>query len=156
MIEAAFRLELLEQRAREEKLLYLLRMTGEENLAAREDYERQIKQYQSEESINFKMKVTELSLLVESLQEELNTANNRIEKLLEKVNDLTVQNQELKNAKEEAVKQALLDAYEKTNEQEESEKNEYQNISEEFDYSELFYEYQKMLETASELETYIE
>ena len=156
MIEAAFRLELLEQRAREEKLLYLLRMTGEENLAAREDYERQIKQYQSEESINIKMKVTELSLLVESLQEELNTANNRIEKLLEKVNDLTVQNQELKNAKEEAVKQALLDAYEKTNEQEESEKNEYQNISDEFDYYELFYEYQKMLETASELETYIE
>ena len=76
--------------------------------------------------------------------------------VLKKVNDLTVQNQELKNAKEEAAKQALLDAYEKTNEQEESEKNEYQNISEEFDYSELFYEYQKMLETASELETYIE
>ena len=105
MIEAAFRVELLEQRAREEKLLYLLRVTGEENLAAREDYERQIRQYQSEESINFKMKVTELSL-VESLQEELAAANTRIENLLYKVNELTIQNEKLVETSTEAKKAA--------------------------------------------------
>lgn len=106
VIEAAFRVELLEQRAREEKLLYLLRVTGEENLAAREDYERQIRQYQSEESINFKMKVTELSLLVESLQEELAAANTRIENLLYKINELTIQNEKLVESSTEAKKAA--------------------------------------------------
>ena len=103
-VEAAFRMELLKQREREEKLLYLLRVTGEENLAAREDYERQIRQYQSEESINFKMKVTELSLLVDSLQQELEESNTRIENLLKKVNELSVQNEELRLASEDAKK----------------------------------------------------
>lgn len=111
-IEAAFRVELLEQRDREEKLLYLLRVTGEENLAAREDYERQIRQYQSEESINFKMKVTELSLLVESLQQELEESNTRIENLLKKINELSTQNEELKLASEDAKKSATIAAYE--------------------------------------------
>ena len=111
-VEAAFRTELLKQREREEKLLYLLRVTGEENLAAREDYERQIRQYQSEESINFKMKVTELSLLVDSLQQELEESNTRIENLLKKVNELTVQNEELKLASEDAKKSATIAAYE--------------------------------------------
>lgn len=111
-LEAAFRIELLQQREREEKLLYLLRVTGEENLAAREDYERQIKQYQSEESINFKMKVTELTLLVESLQQELEESNARIENLLKKVNDLTLQNEELKIVSEDAKKSAAIAAYE--------------------------------------------
>lgn len=112
IIEAAFRLELLEQREKEEKLLYLLRVTGEENLAAKEDYERQIKQYQSEESINFKMKVTELTLLVESLQTELEESNTRIENLLFKVNELTTLNEELRLASESAKKAAAEASYE--------------------------------------------
>jgi len=111
-VEAAFRIELLEQREREEKLLYLLRVTGEENLAAREDYERQIKMYQSEESINFKMKVTELTLLVEALQQELEDSNTRIENLLNKVNELSLLNEELKLASEDAKKSAAIAEYE--------------------------------------------
>lgn len=111
IVEAAFRVELLEQRAREEKLLYLLRVTGEENLAAREDYERQIKQYQSEESINFRLKVTELSMLVESLQEELEEANTRIENLLFKVNEITTENENLTVALQEAKKIAAEVSY---------------------------------------------
>ncbi len=58
--DALFRLELLEQREREEKLLYLLRVTGEEAVAAKEDYERQIKQLQSEETLILRKRLQEL------------------------------------------------------------------------------------------------
>lgn len=44
---AQFRLETIAQRAREERLLYLLKKTGEEYLAAKESYEKQLKLYSS-------------------------------------------------------------------------------------------------------------
>ena len=137
VVEAAFRIELLEQREKEEKLLYLLRVTGEENLAAREDYERQIRQYQSEESINFKMKVTELSLLVESLQEELTAANTRIETLLAQVNELNTENKGLLESLEISKKQMM-----------EAKLNAEQLISE---YEQQLFEKQKILENQKEV-----
>ena len=47
-VEAKFRIETIDQRSREEKLLYLLRMTGEEYLAAKENYERQLRESRTE------------------------------------------------------------------------------------------------------------
>ena len=49
--EAEERLLAISQAEREEKLLYLLRVTGEEYLAAKEDYEKQLRKYQSEDSM---------------------------------------------------------------------------------------------------------
>ncbi|QTQ11327.1 tetratricopeptide repeat protein [Treponema parvum] len=46
--EAQYRIEVIDQRLREEKLLYLLKKTGEEYLAAKENYEKNIKEYQAE------------------------------------------------------------------------------------------------------------
>ncbi len=43
-LEAQYRIETIDQRSREEKLLYLLRMTGEEYLAAKENYEKQLRE----------------------------------------------------------------------------------------------------------------
>ena len=43
-----YRMESIAQRSREEKLLYLLKQTGEEYLAAKEDYEKQLRLYNSE------------------------------------------------------------------------------------------------------------
>ncbi len=85
--DAIFRLELLEQREREEKLLYLLRVTGEEAVAAKEDYERQIKQLQSEESIILRKRLQELEQEHNKLQ---------IEK-----QELVLQNENLKNSVQE-------------------------------------------------------
>lgn len=45
--EARYKLDLISQRSREEKLLYLLKVIGEENLSTREEYERQLRIYQS-------------------------------------------------------------------------------------------------------------
>ena len=43
--QAQYKLDLIERRAREEKLLYLLKVIGEENLSTREEYERQLRVY---------------------------------------------------------------------------------------------------------------
>ncbi len=45
-VEAGYRLSLIEQSLREQKLQYLLKVTGEEYLSARESYEKQIREYQ--------------------------------------------------------------------------------------------------------------
>lgn len=47
-LEAQYRIETIDQRSREEKLLYLLRMTGEEYLAAKENYEKQLRESRTE------------------------------------------------------------------------------------------------------------
>lgn len=44
-VEAGYRLSLIEQSQREQKLQYLLKVTGEEYLSARESYEKQIREY---------------------------------------------------------------------------------------------------------------
>lgn len=41
--DSQYKLDLIAQRAREEKLLYLLKIMGEENLSTREEYERQLR-----------------------------------------------------------------------------------------------------------------
>lgn len=43
--QAQYKLDLIERRSREEKLLYLLKVIGEENLSTREEYERQLRVY---------------------------------------------------------------------------------------------------------------
>ncbi|OJF77607.1 MAG: hypothetical protein BKP49_01090 [Treponema sp. CETP13] len=78
--EAEYRLELLNQREREEKLLYLLRVTGEEYLAAREDYERRLSLYENEDSIGI---------------------GNQLKVLQQKVISLTAENKEIKSQNEE-------------------------------------------------------
>ena len=54
-----FRVESILQREREEKLLYLLKQTGEEYLAAKEDYERQLKLYNSDAVLSSREKLIE-------------------------------------------------------------------------------------------------
>lgn len=65
--EAANKLDMISQREREQKLLYLLKVTSEEYLSSRENYEKQIKQYQTEDTLN--------------LRKQLKAANARIAEL---------------------------------------------------------------------------
>lgn len=102
--EAAFRIELLNQRSREEKLLYLLRVTGEEYLAAREDYERQIKESQTEELVNLRNAISSLQSQVDELQTQLTKelARNRV--LTSRIEFLVQQNSQLQQVAEDALK----------------------------------------------------
>ena len=78
--DCRYRLEMIAQREREEKLIYLLKVTGEENLSAREEYERQIKLYQTQDKLGLRKslgdaqtRIMELESLLEE-QKELNTS----------------------------------------------------------------------------------
>ena len=98
---AQYRLETILQRGREEKLLYLLKQTGEEYLAAKEEYERQLRLYNSE--------------AMDSTRQKLTAAQARNENLEKQVADLELQIAALKNNQAEAdrIIQELREAGEK-------------------------------------------
>jgi len=75
--DARYRIEMIEQRYREEKLLYLLKVTGEETLAAREDYERKIKLYQAEDKMGLKKQVVDGQRRIEELERMLEAEKSR-------------------------------------------------------------------------------
>ena len=71
--QAQYKLDLIERRAREEKLLYLLKVIGEENLSTREEYERQLRVYALEDErgvkkslIDAQARIAELEALLQS------------------------------------------------------------------------------------------
>ena len=68
---ASYRIETISQRSREEKLLYLLKQTGEEYLAAKEDYEKQLKQYNSESVALTRQKLQETQIRNEELERQI-------------------------------------------------------------------------------------
>lgn len=76
------------QRGREEKLLYLLKQTGEEYLAAKEDYERQLRLYNSE--------------AVDSTRKRLAAAQTRNDELENKVKALEMEIESLKSDKNDS------------------------------------------------------
>lgn len=100
--EAAFRIELLNQRDREEKLLYLLRVTGEEYLAAREDYERQLRESQTDEEVNLRKAVVSLQGQVTELQKQLEQELTKNSTLTSRVDYLVQQNVQLQQTAEDA------------------------------------------------------
>ena len=98
---AQYRLETILQRGREEKLLYLLKQTGEEYLSAKEEYERQLRLYNSE--------------AMDSTRQKLTAAQARNESLEKQVEELEKQIAALKNNQEESdrIIQELKEAGEK-------------------------------------------
>ncbi|MCR5289178.1 MAG: tetratricopeptide repeat protein [Treponema sp.] len=78
---ACFRLEIIEQHLREKKLVYLLHKTGEDYLAAKEDYEKQLRVYKTEGLVG--------------LQRELKTEKDKNASLTAEVEELRLKNAEL-------------------------------------------------------------
>ncbi|MBP3607168.1 MAG: tetratricopeptide repeat protein [Treponema sp.] len=113
--DARYRIEMIEQRQREEKLLYLLKVTGEENLAVREDYERQLRLYKAEDKMGLKKQLNEAQLRIQSLEKLLSEERYNSELLREKAEN----NVEKKDPEVEALKikakqlQFLLDEQKK-------------------------------------------
>ncbi len=70
-LEAKSRLEDIVQHDREEKLLYLLKMTGEEYLSSRENYEKQLKEYQTESVVTLRRQLTEAQERIAELEKEV-------------------------------------------------------------------------------------
>lgn len=72
--DSLFKISLINQREREEKLLYLLKLTGEEYLSARENYEKQLRIYQTEDAKELRKQLAQARKRI--LELEYNAANN--------------------------------------------------------------------------------
>lgn len=53
-VDAKYRLDAINQRLREEKLLYLLQQTGESYLSSKENYEKALRRYELENALGFR------------------------------------------------------------------------------------------------------
>lgn len=102
--EAQYRIETVEQRRREEKLIYLLKMTGEEYLSAKEEYEKQLKTYKTEGLVG--------------LQRELKTEQDKSSALA-----AALEEQKKKNAELQSTVDSLQTASAGIRQQEPPEKN---------------------------------
>ena len=101
---AKYKIESISQRSREEKLLYLLKQTGEEYLSAKEDYEKQLRQYNSESVALTRQKLQETQVRNEELEKQivdlqmevasLKAENEQKETLLSVMNNNQKQNSE--------------------------------------------------------------
>ena len=101
---AKYKIESISQRSREEKLLYLLKQTGEEYLSAKEDYEKQLRQYNSESVALTRQKLKETQIRNEELEKQiadlqmeiasLKAENEQKEALLSVMNNNQKQNSE--------------------------------------------------------------
>ena len=72
--DSLFKISLINQRERQEKLLYLLKLTGEEYLSARETYEKQLRIYQTEDAKELRKQLAQARERI--LELEYNAANN--------------------------------------------------------------------------------
>ncbi len=80
-LPSQYRLENIEQYAREQKLLYLLKQTGEEYLSAKEDYEKQLRLYNSQTSSSVREKLTESQQKNVDLENKINELNQQLSDL---------------------------------------------------------------------------
>ena len=77
--EAQYKLDSIMQRQREEKLLYLLKQTGEEYLSAKEEYERQLKMYNLDAVEQTRQKLAEAQQENENLQRQVRDLEGQLQ-----------------------------------------------------------------------------
>jgi outer membrane protein assembly factor BamD (BamD/ComL family) len=78
---AQYRIETIAQRTREEKLLYLLKKTGEEYLSAKENYEKQLKMYDSSSAAANVKRIADLQKQNNDLQNQITALKQENEQL---------------------------------------------------------------------------
>lgn len=96
---AQYRLDSISQRSREEKLLYLLKQTGEEYLFAKEEYEKQLRMYNSESVASTKQKLLDAQRKNQDLEQKILELEAQMTKLQ---SDYDVKKQEYETALAEA------------------------------------------------------
>lgn len=94
---AQYRLEIIKQAAREEKLIYLLKETGEEYLAAKEEYERQLRLSGVDSTSDARRRILELQRTNADLERRVLELENENEELQEKLNDEIAKNGDIKS-----------------------------------------------------------
>lgn len=85
---AQYRIESIAQAAREEKLLYLLKQTGEEYLAAKEEYERQLLLASSESTAQTRSRLLDLKQYNSGLEKRVAELEKENAELSEKLGNI--------------------------------------------------------------------
>lgn len=107
--ESFYRIDVISQREKEEKLLYLLKVTGEEYLSSKEEYERQLKQYQTEESIGLRKQLNESLARLRELEAAIAEAEQVTAMQKEKIAELNKTADELRAMSVKVVEPSSLD-----------------------------------------------
>lgn len=100
---AQFRLETIAQSYREEKLLYLLKETGEEYLAAKEEYERQLRAIGSESATEVRHRIVDLQKKNADLENKVLELTKQNEELVSKVAELQAADEKRKSENDEMI-----------------------------------------------------
>ena len=100
---AQYRIETISQNAREEKLLYLLKETGEEYLAAKEEYERQLKLSGSDSAGEARRRIMELQHANAELQKKITLLEQEKNDLFARLDEEKQMNSTIKNENEDMV-----------------------------------------------------
>ncbi len=107
--DCRYRLEMIAQREREEKLIYLLKVTGEENLASREEYERQIKLYQTQDKMGLRKSLADSQTRISELESMLEEQKYLNAQLQDKIVLAESQAVQVEQAPVEEVKTPVVD-----------------------------------------------
>lgn len=94
---AQYRLGTIKQAAREEKLLYLLKETGEEYLAAKEEYERQLKLSGADGTSDARRRLLDMQRTNSDLELRTLELEHEISQLKEKLDEEKKKNADVKN-----------------------------------------------------------
>ncbi|MDR1785958.1 MAG: tetratricopeptide repeat protein [Spirochaetaceae bacterium] len=93
-VDARYRIETIDQRGREEKILYLLKVTGEEYLAAKEEYEKQLSLNRVEGVVDLQNQMKSLSGEMLGLKAELDEERQKANAQEALINQLRTENAE--------------------------------------------------------------
>lgn len=98
-VASQYRIDTISQSSREEKLLYLLKETGEEYLAAKEEYERQLKYSGAESAAEARRRILDLQRQngdlerqIQDYQHEISELKSQLEVEVEKNSDIKREN----------------------------------------------------------------
>ena len=95
-VASQYRIETIAQSSREEKLLYLLKETGEEYLAAKEEYERQLRLAGAENSGDVRRRIIDLQKKISDLEKNVSDLNKANSELQLKLDEELAKNAEIK------------------------------------------------------------
>lgn len=96
VVESQYRLDTILQHSREEKLLYLLKQTGEEYLSAKEEYEKQLRLMNMDSNTRFRLSETQLRN--EELESQLRDLENKLTTTI-----VTIENKDKKSEEMESL-----------------------------------------------------
>lgn len=102
---AQYRIDTILQYTREEKLLYLLKQTGEEYLSAKEEYEKQLKMYNSETVNSTRQKLSDAQVKNSAFEKQIADLQSQLDAVMAESKKIEEERDAVKAEAEKIVKE---------------------------------------------------